>query len=213
MHKRVIIKIILTIGFIMLLIVGWFSYTLSNYDTFFLPHYLIGLSNSDKYYRENISDYLLKNGREFKVDDIDTSNWKTYKSEKNGFSFRYPNDSEILNEDSGGVFIGDKEVSKYFINKESLCRFSIYNDGWAVSLPRTRTFLHMQDPLYYILHDNTAYMIQNLINDDIEKKIDSGKLNKSVEIIFFKEGWHIFASFKGNCRADLFKGILSTVEF
>lgn len=216
-NKKILKRIAITTGIVIFAIGAWFAYTLANYDAFFSPHYLIDLSNPDKYYQENISDYLIKNGQEFKIDDVDTSDWRTYKSQKHNFSFKYPNDFEVEspNEDLNYIFfIRRDRINKDVTNISDKCEVVVsYGGGWAISMPRTRNWISEGKPLWYILHNKLAYPILNTRDEDIEEKIKSGKFNQSVEILFFKGEEHNFIVFEGNCGIDMFKGVLSTVKF
>jgi len=212
MNKKILKRIAITTGVIVFIAVAWFMYTLTHYDTFFPPHYLIGLSNPDKYYQKNISDFLIENGQEFKIDDVDTSEWRTYESKKNGFSFKYPDDYEIENPD-------DDLNYTFFINRDIIdisngCQVVIsYGGGWAISMPRTRNWISEGKPLWYVFHNNIAYPILNPRNEDIEEKIKSEKFDQSIELLFFKGEEHNFVTFEGNCSINMFKGVLSTVKF
>jgi hypothetical protein len=196
---------------------GWCMYTLASYDTTFLPHYLIGLSDSNKYYIENISDRLMKSEKEFVVSDVDTSNWKNYESKKYGFSFKYPDDYEIKNLDEDLKYIPfirkDKDdVGDYATGKNNECKVVISDGGWAINMLRARNWISKGDQ-WYIKKNNIAYPILNMRNKNIEEKINSENFDKSVELLFFKGGKYALVNFEENCGVDMFKGVLSTLKF
>jgi len=44
----------------------------------------------------DLDSYLVKNGEEIRIPEIDTDDWKTYISEEYGFSFKYPKSWEVM---------------------------------------------------------------------------------------------------------------------
>jgi len=215
MNSKCVKNLIIAIILVVLISGGWCMYTLASYDTTFLPHYLIGLSDSNKYYIENISDRLMKSEKEFVVSDVDTSDWKNYKSKRFGFSFKYPNDYEIENSDKDLnyiFFIHNDEVYDDSMDLNDKCEIAISEGGGAINMLRARNWISKGDQ-WYIKKNNIAYPILNMRNKNIEEKINSENFDKSVELLFFKGGKHALVNFEENCGVDMFKGVLSTLKF
>ena len=85
MDKKIIKNVSIIIAAVVLVIFLWFTYSLIRFDGFFSPIYTFGLSNPYKYYQEHIGELLLEHGQKYRIDDIDTSDWKIYEDKDLGF--------------------------------------------------------------------------------------------------------------------------------
>jgi hypothetical protein len=107
-----------------LAVVGWFLYTVSQSQ------------NGVKLTQNNIENQKQEQGKqksegqieELKTEDIDTSNWKIYRNEELGFSFKYPTEWLVFND---GELV-DKVSLLYLYphgkNKKSACSLYAQKD-------------------------------------------------------------------------------------
>jgi len=212
-NKIVIIVIIITIASSLLF---WFSYTLSHYDSIFLPHYLIGLDNPNKYYQKNIVPLLLEYGEEYNVRDVDTTNWQIYQDQENKFKFKYPMEMAYSIENyepnyGYGLTFSDSQ------NKNK-CHLILETNWFGVKkefLIKKRQSANFskekkENMIYIRSKDNNIYNIGSSIFYDYPYPQSS-----FTGITFWREyeqAVHFWNS-GDNCSENLLKGVFATFEF
>lgn len=198
----------------------WLTYSLVSFDGFFSPVYAIGLSDPYRYHQRYVSDLLIQYGKEYKLDDVDTTDWKVYRDSEDSFEFKYPEklDAEIVakNETSDHIRLSNnssKEKGECVVSAEFVGR------GIGVKwLPRERRGVSLDidnnrlEKLYYVRTIDGGVF-----------KIESTRLTPKDEqnihftgITFIHQKTDKFVAVKdyGNkCSEDTIKGILATFQF
>lgn len=203
--KRNLYKVLICLILFLSLICGWTFYSLKQFDVFVYPWQLKGLSNANEYYRENISDYLLKNGSLYKVNVLKTDRQKIFDDKIFGLQFKYQEDLTIKS--------STKDASDYkshiFIDKDGkdVCSLSV-SKGFMVNSPKVIEFIKYRNrkgELKYIKVDETVYWF-NI--GDMSTENDS----RTREVFLFKDGEYRLLGFGDSCGKGFIDNTISTLN-
>ncbi|NLC30483.1 MAG: hypothetical protein GX765_00325 [Candidatus Moranbacteria bacterium] len=216
MKKR--IKIFVVLLNVLFIIVLWFYFTITRYDTILIyPHYLIGLNKPNQYYQKNIAPLLLKHGKEYNIRDVDISSWQIYQDQESKFKFKYP--LEMIysienyepNYGYGLTFFDNQNQTECYLSLESR-GFGVGNK-FLVKKRQSANFLKekKENMMYIRSKDNNIYNIGSSIFYDYPYSQGS-----FTGITFwgnrFDQVLHFWSS-GNNCSESLLKGIFATFEF
>ncbi|EKD70913.1 MAG: hypothetical protein ACD_46C00331G0005 [uncultured bacterium] len=211
-----------------LVIIVWLIYSIIQFGNFYSPLYLKGLSNPYIYYKDNIASVLLRNGKEYTINDVDTRDWNAYEDKEMGFKFKYPNNLHynIYPKSDTGYLIEFTDNNKIFnieINYPNLKWDCSYYLG-KNSLPRVRHNIESQlannniGELWYIRTRNNDVFKISSTNFNIEKRnIDSDNINFTSVIFIGESDKHLFVQISQYGKIykydQILKGIFSTFEY
>ncbi len=143
---------------------------------------------------------------------IDTSNWKTYRNEKLGFSVKYPEFWRIKESKSGVEFYDYREKENYFLNRKDFFVISRMRKlGKVSSMDESYTPVSIMD---MINRDDEATFLQKSLLDNQEAyEVTSGGIGLNFAIFAKKDGYFYEIYFDRDYKTDVYKKVIESFKF